>query len=209
MSTGNLNDGRGDHVANLLTNGLVLVAGGTTFQLKTTELYDPATGTWSLTGDLNAARKDHAGTLLPDGMVLVTGGGFAGGLTLNSAELYDPGIVVATKVDGHGSVNSHGDRITFEVHASQSNGSISANSFSFCDPASDVCLTNAGIRNLSIDGNTADFSGNAQLDDGAKVHYSVSVTDNGETGTSDTISISLSDGYSAQGTLVTGDIRIF
>jgi hypothetical protein len=38
--------------------------------------------------------------------------------------------------------------------------------------------------------------------------FSVNVTDNGEPGTLDTISISLSNGYSASGTLTSGDIRI-
>jgi hypothetical protein len=47
------------------------------------------------------------------------------------------------------------------------------------------------------------------LDNGAKVSYGVGVTDNGEPGTSDTISISLSNGYSVGGTLTSGDIRIY
>jgi Kelch motif/Galactose oxidase, central domain len=207
--TGDLNDGRGDHVANLLTNGMALVAGGTSFDLATTELYDPATGTWSRTGSLNNARKDHAGTLLPNGMVLVTGGAFAGGVALASAELYDPGIVVFTKVKGDGTISRQGNRVTFHLRASLSDDSTRADSFSFCDPAADACLTNAGVRNLSIDGNTAAFNGTARLDNGTKVQYDVSVTDNGRPGTSDTISIELNDGYSASGTLTTGDIRIY
>jgi hypothetical protein len=95
------------------------------------------------------------------------------------------------------------------LRASQSDDSTSADYFSFCDPAAGFCLTNAGIRNLSINGNAAEFSGRAQLDDGTKVRYRVSVTDNGKPGTLDTISINLSDGYSAGGTLITGDIRIY
>jgi hypothetical protein len=80
--------------------------------------------------------------------------------------------------------------------------------FSFCDPVADVCLTDAGIRSVSINGNTAEFDGTAHLDDGTKVRYSVSVTDNGAPGSSDTILIILEDGYSAGGTLTSGDIRI-
>jgi hypothetical protein len=116
--------------------------------------------------------------------------------------------VATTIVDGHGTIDNQRDRVTFHLRASQSDESTSADYFSFCDPAADVCLTNAGIRNLSIDGNTAELSGTANLDDGTKVRYNVSVTDNGEPGTLDTISISLSDGYSADGTLITGDIQI-
>jgi hypothetical protein len=52
-------------------------------------LYDPVSGTWTLTGSLNIARTAHTATLLPNGQVLVAGGaGLAGYAT--SAELYDP-----------------------------------------------------------------------------------------------------------------------
>jgi len=208
-ATDSLNDGRADHVDTLLLNGKVLVAGGTNFEIDTAELYDPATGTWSLTGSLNTMRKDHAATLLLNGMVLVTGGALIHKTALATAELYDPGIVVATTVDGRGSIHREDNRVTFQFRVSQSDDSTSADYFSFCDPAAGVCSTNAKIRNLSIKGNTAEFSGTVQLDDGDEVRYSVSVTDNGEPGTLDTISINLSDGYSAGGTLTTGDIRIY
>ena len=69
--------------------------------LASAELYDPVTGTWSVTGNLNASRISHTATLLPDGRVLIAAGytdnwvpshgGFAASPTsLNSAELYDP-----------------------------------------------------------------------------------------------------------------------
>jgi hypothetical protein len=206
--TGALNNRRADDVETLLPNGMVLVAGGTSLEPDTCELYDPATGTWSFTGSLNTMRKDHALTVLPNGMILVTGGGFANSIPIASAELYDPGIVLATKVDGHGTIDNEGDRVTFHIRASQSDESTSAGNFSFCDRAAGVCLTNAGIGSVSITGNTAELSGTGHLDDGTKVRYSVSVTDNGSSGTSDTISISLDDGYSASGTLTSGDILI-
>ena len=119
-ATDNLNDERADHVETLLPNGMVPVAGGTNLEIDTAELYDPATGTWSLTGSLNTMRKDHAATLLLNGMVLVTGGALSHRGALASAESYDPGIVVATKVDGHGTIDRHGDQVTFHFHASQS-----------------------------------------------------------------------------------------
>jgi N-acetylneuraminic acid mutarotase len=91
--TGSLNVARSDHSASLLSNGKVLVAGGQVFDtwpyasLNGAELYDPATGTWSLTANLNTARGSHTATLLPDGKVLVAGGDNQGALL--SAELYD------------------------------------------------------------------------------------------------------------------------
>jgi len=207
--TGRLNDARADHVETLLSNGKVLVAGGTSDEIDTAELYDPTTSTWSLTGSLNTMRKDHAATLLPNGMVLVTGGARLHKTALASAELYDPGIVVAATVDGHGKINNKGDRVTFQFHVSQFGDSTGDDSFSFCDHAAGFCSTNAKILNLSINSNTAKFSGTVQLDDGTRVDYSVRVTDNSGDGSLDTFSITLSDGYSAGGTLITGDIRIY
>src|SRR5205823_2390625 len=56
------------------------------------ELYDPATGTWSITSGLNTSRLAPSTTLLSNGKVLVAGGNVSGPLgTLSSAELYDPG----------------------------------------------------------------------------------------------------------------------
>ena len=139
--------------------------------------------------------------------MLVAGGADGSGIPLASAELYDPGIVAATNVDGRGAVDNQGNEVTFKFRASQG-GDGSLGYFSFCDPAAGVCITNAKIRSLSITGNSAEFSGQGYLENGSRVTFNVNVTDNGEPGTSDTISISLSDGYSVSGTLVKGDIRI-
>ncbi len=56
--------------------------------LKSAELYNPATGTWTAGGNLVTARFSHTATLLRGGKVLIAGG-FNGGW-LASAEIYDP-----------------------------------------------------------------------------------------------------------------------
>jgi len=201
--TDSLNDGRADHVETLLPNGMVLVAGGTNFEIDTAELYDPATGTWSLTGSLNTMRKDHAATLLLNGMVLVTGGALAHKAALATAELYDPGIVVS----GQGSIHGQGDEATFEFDAKQSDNRPTG-SLSFSDPAAGISITKAKLRTLTFNGNSADLGGTARLGDGRRVTYSVTAIDNSSDGSTDTFSITLSNGYSASGTLLTGDIRI-
>ena len=93
-STGNLNRGRALHTATLLTTGKVLVAGGFFVDglpniTDRSELYDPATGTWSNTGNLNSGRRFHTATLLLNGKVLAAGGN--GFNAPNSAELYNSG----------------------------------------------------------------------------------------------------------------------
>ncbi|MFT5496467.1 MAG: hypothetical protein ACI9TH_001865, partial [Kiritimatiellia bacterium] len=53
-----------------------------------TDLYDPATGTWSAAAPMAIARTRHTATLLTNGKVLVTGGSNGSGLT--QAEIYNP-----------------------------------------------------------------------------------------------------------------------
>jgi hypothetical protein len=93
-ATGNLNAARTGAVAVLLPTGKILVAGGSSDgtangALNTAELFDPATGIFTLTGqNMTAARFGMTATLLNTGKVLLAGGGNSGGV-LNSAELYD------------------------------------------------------------------------------------------------------------------------
>lgn len=89
---------RGSHVAVLLPNGKVLLAGGFNMGLNdlpvaqnTAELYDPATQTFTaIAAQLTSSRGNRpAAALLPSGKVLIAGGESRDGI-LNTAELYDP-----------------------------------------------------------------------------------------------------------------------
>jgi hypothetical protein len=80
---------RYQHTATLLANGMVLIAGGDQWELGSAELYDPGSGTFTISGRMTVAREGHTATLLGNGMVLITGGGNRAG-NLESAELYDP-----------------------------------------------------------------------------------------------------------------------
>ncbi len=80
------------HAATLLTNGLVLVAGGENASFAVTasaEIYIPSTGNWINTGSMHEARQLFTATLLANGMVLVAGG-LNSGRALATAELYNP-----------------------------------------------------------------------------------------------------------------------
>lgn len=91
---GSMNTARALHTATLLPGGKVLITGGAQLMvsapgllLASAELYDPATGAFSLTGNMTTARTSHTATLLLDGRVLIAGGGR--GEALATAELYD------------------------------------------------------------------------------------------------------------------------
>ena len=92
-SAGFLSVGRFGHTATLLPTGKVLVAGGCTSSNCSTdtavsELYDPASNSWSTTGSLNTARYYHTAVLLKTGKVLAITG--STGSATASCELYDP-----------------------------------------------------------------------------------------------------------------------
>jgi hypothetical protein len=95
-AAGSLRTPRRLHTLTRLANGKILAVGGLNGStgLASAELFDPATGLWTLTASLEAARWGHSATLLEDGSVLVTGGSTSrsgGGTTaLRSAERFDP-----------------------------------------------------------------------------------------------------------------------
>jgi hypothetical protein len=102
--TGSLTTARASHTSTVLTNGMVLIAGGNNGNvLASAELYNPATGTFTPTGSLNTARLYHTATLLNNGMVLIAGGSDNNGNILASAELYNPATGPFTPT---GSLNS-------------------------------------------------------------------------------------------------------
>jgi N-acetylneuraminic acid mutarotase len=92
--TGSMHVAREDSTATLLQSGQVLVVGGynttsTINILASAELYNPATGKWTLTKSMHTARTGHAAALLESGQVLVAAGESSSSF-LTSAELYNP-----------------------------------------------------------------------------------------------------------------------
>ncbi|HSE23218.1 MAG TPA: kelch repeat-containing protein, partial [Pyrinomonadaceae bacterium] len=82
---------RRGHTATRLADGRVLIAGGenSSGALNETEIYDPASSTFSVSGNMSTARVDHSAALLSDGRVLIAGGRNGAGST-PTTELFDP-----------------------------------------------------------------------------------------------------------------------
>ncbi len=94
-ATGSMGTARGRHAAAVLPDGRVLITGGlvpdgpgpATIDSKTTEIFDPVSGTFAPGPDMGVARFNHSAITLNDGRVLVLGGNH-----LSSAEVYDPSL---------------------------------------------------------------------------------------------------------------------
>lgn len=100
----NMSTARAEHSATLISgcncpaDGQVLIAGGVADSRGTTksaELYNPATGKFTVTGSMKASRAMHTATLIASGPlagnVLIAGGvSDENGGDVASAELYDP-----------------------------------------------------------------------------------------------------------------------
>jgi hypothetical protein len=89
-----LSSPRDGHIAVLLDDGGILVAGGYEREgsapLVTAEIFDPVHNRWSSTGSLRTPRGGHAAARLGDGRVLVVGGWRGSGSYLASTEIFDP-----------------------------------------------------------------------------------------------------------------------
>jgi uncharacterized repeat protein (TIGR01451 family) len=104
-TTGNMTTARFNHTATLLSNGMVLIAGGRssiTDYLDTAELYNPATETFTaVPGTMSSPRAAQTATVLQDGTVLLAGGGISDTATIsvtNTADIYNPTTNTITPV---------------------------------------------------------------------------------------------------------------
>ncbi|HEY8598743.1 MAG TPA: kelch repeat-containing protein [Thermomicrobiales bacterium] len=97
-ATGSLRATRWLHQAVALADGRVMVVGGREHvyglsygTVATTEIFDPATGRWTVARPMGEPRFGHTATTLRDGRVLVVGGRSADNShNLATAEIYDP-----------------------------------------------------------------------------------------------------------------------
>lgn len=126
-----LKGARAGHTAHLLPDGRVLLIGGyvaidgVVTGLRTVDVYDPASSTFSYML-LTEGRMEHASAMLPGGVVVVAGGvGSTGGSALKTIEVFRPnappgqeftlaeGVELATARAGHAALTVSDDRVLF------------------------------------------------------------------------------------------------
>ena len=115
-ATGDMNEFRQGATATLLPDGKVFVAGGqyyngvTTIALASTEIFDPATGTFTPAGNMSIPRSGHRATLLLNGRVLITGGQTFNGTfwsSVQAAEVFDSNGAFLGAADMTGGRSQH------------------------------------------------------------------------------------------------------
>lgn len=91
---GKLSESRASHSATVLSNGMVLIAGGMERNgvfFDDADIFDPNTNAFrQARGKMTVKRVSHTATHLPDGRVLIVGGWSTREVPEMSAEIYDP-----------------------------------------------------------------------------------------------------------------------
>jgi hypothetical protein len=172
-NTGDLNKGRVGAAATLLNNGKVLIAGGifscnigNVCPAPSAELYDPTSGTFTLTGNPLYAHGNGTATLLNSGMVLLTGGepqGPTNTVNLQFTELYNPatGTFIGTGHLNTGRVR-HTATLLNNGQILIAGGAGSNTSAELYDPTTDA-FTFTGSMNTARSGHTATLLSNGQV----------------------------------------------
>jgi Kelch motif len=94
--TAHMQIARAGHSSTLLPDGKVLIAGGfggsgtERNPYRSSEIYDPRTGSFQPAGNMTIGRSGHTATLLKNGKLLIAGGWTGRYNVRRAAELYDP-----------------------------------------------------------------------------------------------------------------------
>ena len=115
------------------------------------------------------------------------------------------------RTSGVGNIVPNGDNDHFKFRVDSTSKGITGQ-LQYLDSGAQLLFTSSSITGFSESGNQASFSGIGVLNNGVTqltVGFTVSVTGNHNTGPdNDTFSISLTNGYSASGTLEAGNIKV-
>ena len=134
------------HTATRLSDGRVLVAGGGN---SSTEIFNPATNTWSASGGMGSTRSFHTATLLGSGTnvkVLLAGGADNAGKSIQSTLIYDPatgsfsnGPLMSTARERHSAIFFNGKVLIAGGRQKAGSGYTVLQTAELCDTA--TCTT--------------------------------------------------------------------
>ncbi len=121
-----------------------------------------------------------------------------------------PPVVKKDFVTGGGFINKDGSKANFGFVAGFKPGkTIVSGQLNYIDHSTGMHVKSESVTGYGGSGVTRTFSGTASVNGAGSFAFSVTVSDNGEPGKGiDTFSISLSNGYSASGTLAGGNIQL-
>jgi hypothetical protein len=118
-----------------------------------------------------------------------------------------PPSTLGAKVTGGGWIDVTGGKGSFGLTAQAKTATPTGN-LTYQDHAQDRTVKSTTITSVVVNGNCAHIVGTATVNGMGAFGFEVTVCDNGEPGTNDTFSISMSDGYNASGSLRGGNIQI-
>lgn len=161
------------HTATLLPNGTVLIAAGQDQVAgpqthPVAELYDPQSGTFSMTDSLTEDRSGHTATLLSNGQVLIVGGiqttTPGSGIALRTCEFYDTstGTFSPTQDMGGYRGSSHSATLLNNGLVLVAGGS-SGNSSDLYDPAMELWTPTANLIASKRSSHTATLLPNGKV----------------------------------------------
>jgi PKD repeat protein len=162
----------------LLSDGRVFTAGGLNrcgtsascaiAYLQSAEIYDPATGAWTVTGALAKGRSRFQMATLSDGRV-VAAGGWDGTVTVGTAEVYDPaigafspaGTLTTARMDFTATSLADGRVLVADGRSDAFTALKSAELFAVVDHPP---VANAGAAATGTEGTAVSFDGSASSD---------------------------------------------
>ena len=120
-----------------------------------------------------------------------------------------PASTPGTKITGGGWIDAVLGKGTFGLTAKVDSAGMPSGNLTYQDHGvQDRTVKSTAITSVTLSGNCAQITGTATVNGTGSVGFQVQVCDNGEPGTNDTFSITMSDGYIAAGTLRGGNIQI-
>ncbi len=120
-----------------------------------------------------------------------------------------PASTPGAKVTGGGWIPWAGNKGTFGLTAKADQSGSASGNLTYQDHGVLArTVKSTTITYVTVAGNCSDIGGTATVNGAGSFGFQVRVCDNGEPGSSDTFSISMSDGYTASGTLGGGNIQV-